>query len=311
MQPLQYLLTVAGQVLILFLMIAAGAALTRLKMLDKIGAKQFANLMFYIVTPAVIIKAFSGVPFTPQNAKYLIIAAAVALGSLFLFILISTLVFRKSEARKKAILISSVVFSNAGFMALPMAEALFGEKGVFLVSIYVVVFNLMVWTYGVWVFERQAKLNFFHMILNPGVIGMILGLPIFLFRLQLPAIANSVVQGFAALNTPLAMVVIGIYVATASLKLQKGDGAVLVSLILRQLILPLATLGILLLLRVPADVVMACMIPICAPPAANTVIFAAKFGGDVEFASRIMPIGTLFSIITMPLILTIAKLFVH
>lgn len=311
MQPLQYLLTVAGQVLILFLMIAAGAALTRLKMLDKIGAKQFANLMFYIVTPAVIIKAFSGVPFTPQNAKYLIIAAAVALGSLFLFILISTLVFRKSEARKKAILISSVVFSNAGFMALPMAEALFGEKGVFLVSIYVVVFNLMVWTYGVWVFERQAKLNFFHMILNPGVIGMILGLPIFLFRLQLPAIANTVVQGFAALNTPLAMVVIGIYVATASLKLQKGDGAVLVSLILRQLILPLATLGILLLLRVPADVVMACMIPICAPPAANTVIFAAKFGGDVEFASRIMPIGTLFSIITMPLILTIAKLFVH
>ena len=97
MQAFEYLLTAAQQVLILFLMIAAGAVLSRLRLLDGDGAKQLANLLFYVATPAVIVKAFMGVPFSKGSLLELLSAALIACGSTFLSILISTLVFRRAE----------------------------------------------------------------------------------------------------------------------------------------------------------------------------------------------------------------------
>ena len=145
--------------------------------------------------------------------------------------------------------------------------------------------------------------------MNPGVIGTLIGFVLFFSRLNLPEIISAPIGFMASMNSPLAMIVIGYYLSVSPLKITKTDLSLLLSVGLRLIAIPLICLGIFTLIGIKGDLLSACVIPACAPSAAIVMMFAAKFGGDTVAASKGMSYAHIFSVVTMPLMITLCKFF--
>lgn len=307
---MSYALNVSTQVAILFILIAVGAVLTKVKMLSEIGAKQITNLVLYFVTPAVIIKAFAGgeVKCTPDNIKMLAVAAVSAVLAHAVAFAIGRLVFRRRDKRD-SMLACAVLMSNCGFMSLPLAQALLGDKGVFIVTVYVGVFNIVAWTVGLRIISGE-KMSFKRAVLNPGVLSAVTGIIMFLCGVDLSPLTVVIesIKHLAALNTPLPMIVIGYYLAHMRLKPEKGDGRIMLAISLRLVAAPLITMAVLRAVGVTGLALSACVLPACAPAAVLVMMFAANCGGDAMGASRTVSVSHAASIITMPLMLMLCKL---
>lgn len=305
-----YMLTVSTQVLILFILIAVGFTLTKVKMLGEAGAKQITNLVLYFVTPAVILKAFVGgeVENTPENIKSLGIAVVAALISHAVALLIGLAFFHKHD-RESNLQVCAVMMSNCGFMSLPLAQAVLGDKGVFIVTIYVGIFNIITWTLGVRLISGK-RVSIRHAILNPGVLSATAGIVLFLCGVNLSGLTVIMepIRHLAALNTPLPMIVIGYYLANTSLRLRKGDGTMFTTVLLRLVAAPAVTMLLLRLIGITGLSLSAGVLPACAPVAVTVMMLATSFDSDAEGISRTVSLSHVVSIITMPIMLVICKL---
>lgn len=305
---LQSLLAVSTQVFILFILIGLGTFCAKKAIFTDSSIKAVTNFVLYFVTPCVVIAAFHR-DFDPNLAKKLVTCVIVAAFQHTLNILLAhTLLHDKNKARE-VVMRYSVVFSNCGYMALPLQNAILGSEGVFLGSAYICIFNILTWTYGLIVMsgDRHAVTGK-KIFLNPGVIGVTVGLVLFLTPLKLPQILLSPVTHLSNLNTPIPMVIIGFYLAQVqNLKILK-DPKIILSLLLRLVITPLVGFALMKLCGLDKTVIAAMVIASCAPGAANTTMFAAKYDRDTEVAVTLVTMSTLLSIITTPVIVSLALL---
>lgn len=302
-----YLAGVSSQVGILFVLIFVGIIITKAKLIRESGVGQIVDILLYAVTPCLIVNAFLSVKFTKDTITELAIAAGCAVIT-HLIGIAAALVFRKVKPERAASVYRfGVVFSNGGFMSLPMAQALVGEKGVFLVSMYVIVFNIMTWTYGVSLFKSGKKTSLRTILVNPGVIGVIIGLPLFLLSVPLPQIITAPLSYISSLNTPLAMLITGYFLLTADVKSALTDLKLWIGAALRLIAVPLCCIALFKYAFGLSGELLTCLIiPACAPTAVNTMMLSAKFGGDAALASKMLAVTTVLSIITMPLMLVLA-----
>ncbi|MBR1870995.1 MAG: AEC family transporter [Kiritimatiellae bacterium] len=299
-------LTVARQVGVLALLMGVGYVCKRKRVLDESAVKGIVDLLLYIVAPCLIVTAFQR-PFARADAEAALVTAAMAFAIQFAGWGISLAIRDKANLATQGVLRFAVVFSNAGFMGLPLDQALLGTDGVFYGSIYIAVFNLTSWTLGLAIMCGDLScLEMKQLVRNPGLIGIALGLPLFLTSTTLPEPVHSAVASMGELNTPLAMIVIGYYLAQSRARRFTFAGCrmqVALAYFLRLAGVSIAVVPVLYVLcrRWPVPCV-AMSIVTAAPVAAVTAMFAAKFGKDVESAASIVAGTTVVSIFTMPFI---------
>lgn len=302
------ILDVSQQVLILFSLMMIGLVFGKLKLFTDEGIKQMTKLLFNVVTVCIILNSFSSVEFTKQRLSemgYMVLTCVVAT---FLGFLITLPLYKKTSPQRRGALKFASVFSNCGFMAIPLAQGLFGEEGVFYVSIFMCTFQILIWTLGIVLINGgKGKISIKKIVINPGVIGIILGVTVFFLRIRLPYVVTTPVEFMANLNTPLAMVITGYYLKNLVLKITKEDIYVGICCLIRLVIVPLMTFGIMYLLGLRGTILCCAVLPAAAPSASNTTLFAVTFGGDGDYASRIVSISTLLSLITIPLIMALAQ----
>ncbi len=299
-------LIVFGQTLSLFIMIGVGFGMYKAKRITDTGAAQMTDLLLYAVTPCVVINAFNR-PFDPQTARSIGIFAAVGGIFMAISILIGRLVYRKGEENSRTVQRFAATFSNCGFMGIPLAGAVCGEMGTLYASIFVVLFNLFQWTYGFAMMSGE-KLSLRKAIINPCVLGLIVGLPVFLLSVNIPSPVENAVSMLAALNSPLAMIVIGVHLAKADLVSTLKDTRCYFNSALRLILMPAVIMP--MIIAIPwldstQTVTLAVMFG--APVAASCALFATKFRRDSTLASRMVAMSTLFSIATLPILVSIVK----
>ena len=203
----------------------------------------------------------------------------------------------------------AVIFSNAGFMGLPLEYALLGPRGVFFGAVYVVMFNLMCWSWGVMVMRGEVQgVKVRSFLVNPGTVGIALGLPLFFLPVRLPEVVRAPVHHLAGLNTPLAMIVIGYYLIGARLGRVARQPVVYVATAIRLVAYPLMVIAMMYPFRHGLDrsMMLAITIGASAPVAAMVSMFATKFGRDVDTSVAVVSGSTLLSIVTMPPIIALA-----
>ena len=223
-------------------------------------------------------------------------------------ILIAHLVFRDKDEARRRVLRFCTVFSNAGYMALPLQSALLGETGVFYGAAYVAVFNLVLWSYGlVTMSGEKTGLSAKKLLLNPGVIGLAAGLLVFLLSIPVPEVVAAPIGHLAALNTPVPMLIIGFYLAETNLPAALRDKRSYVAIGLRLVALPLLALFGMVLCGMRGPLLISCVIAVSAPVAAASTMFATKFGQDTLLSVNLVSLSTLFSVVTMPLIVAVAQ----
>lgn len=300
-------LIVFFQVLTLFLLIALGFIGGKKKIINDGGSKVLSDIVLIFVTPFVIIKSFQR-EFNLDELKKLLICFGCAIAIHIVSILMVHLIFRGKEESRKKVLRFATVFSNAGFMGLPLQEAVLGADGVFYGSVYVATFNIVVWTYGVLCMSGDKKyLSPKGLLFNPGIIGTTIGLLLFIFSIRVEGVLGNVMSTVASLNTPLPMIVIGFYLSQSKIIDALKDKSVYLVSILRLFVIPLMALGTLWLVGLRETVLISLVIGASAPTAAATTMFATKFGTDTELSVNIVSITTLLSIISMPLLVALAQ----
>ncbi|MBR1810703.1 MAG: AEC family transporter [Clostridia bacterium] len=302
------------QVLTLFLLAAVGFITDKLGVYTAKTAKASTNLIFYAVTPSVIINSFLTMEYTAENLKYFFIAFACGMCTHFVGIALSAPFFRKHTPPVGSVYKFASIFGNMGYMCLPLAEKVVGTQGVFLCSSAVVSYNIMAFTYGVRVMSgtdengKKAPFHIKSILLNPGVIAVLIGLPLYIFSVRLPGPLADAIGYVASLNSPLAMIILGTYIANSDFKKLFTQKEHYLIVLLKQICMPLIMITAYRFLGLSGAVLTACGISASAPTAANTVMFAAKYDKDTAAASQVVAFGTLMAVLTMPFMIAYTKI---
>ena len=303
---LQNTLLVAKQVAILFILMGTGGLAAKMGWLRADGARQMTNVVFYLATPCVIVQSFLSVDFTPELVNGMVKTAVFAVLAHLFGIALSRLLFSRGPAERKSVYHMAVTFSNCGFMGIPLASGVLGEGCVVYISVYIAVFQFFAWTYGVSRFRSGGKLSPRAMFVNPGVLSLTAGLLAAALRWDPPPLIGEPVRLIAALNSPVAMMVLGYYLFTTALRPEKGEGGMWGAIALKLAVTPLVALGVSYVLGLSGLWLAAALILAAAPSATNALLFAARFDGNTALAARAVSYCTLLSMATMPLLLGIA-----
>lgn len=312
-------LTVASQVAVLFVLMGAGAAMRRMRLIGDGAVDGMVNMLMFVVTPCVIVDCFQR-PFDSSMLSGLGLAFAIALAGHVAIIALARLLVRPRDENVRCTLRLAAAMSNAGFMGIPLEQAILGPKGVFYGVVYVVVFNIVIWSWGVAMMKKGRRkkeegrsvegdgVGMWKMVANPGTVGIALGLPLFLLSAKLPPVLATSVHHVANLNTPMAMIVIGYSLAGAKFGRVAMMPQVYVASALRLVAHPLVMVAALapFASRLDGDMMMAMVIASSAPVAAMVAMFAAKFRRDVDVGVAVVSATTLASVVTMPPVVAFA-----
>ncbi|MCI5537826.1 MAG: AEC family transporter [Oscillospiraceae bacterium] len=302
--------TAAKQVAILYVLVAIGFIAEKTNVFSRDTAKKANKLLFCIVTPFVIINSFLSMEFTAEKAKGLALAVLFAFLIHITAIILDIPFFNKLDPDDACVYKFGSIYGNVGYMALPLAGAILGEQGIFYCSAGVIAHNVMAFTHGVWLMNKSSGKNKFELksiIINPGVISVIIGLPLFIFSVKLPEIIQTPIDYIASLNTPLAMLILGTYIANADLKTLFSVKEQYISALIKLILNPAVMLILFKLLKIDPIIAAACTVSASAPSANNSVMFSAMYDKDTAKASKNVAFSDLVSIITMPMMIAAAQ----
>ena len=301
-------MTVSMQVAILFILMGSGFAMQKAGLFGKDGVRAMTGVVLWGATPCLLVESFQK-EFDAGLARSLLVFSLITMGALIVFLYLTPLIYRRAHRDEASLLGFATTFSNCGFMGIPLAQAVFGGEGAMYASVFVAFFNLVQWTLGYMTISGKG-VRLKNMVLNPGAIGIIIGLPLFIFSIRLPAVLSESVHYLASLNTPLAMIIIGATLASADLRKALTDERALEVCLFRLIVLPVTALGLLYFLPVPLAHIPLCvlMIEFSAPCSANTVILGRMCGRDTELAGSCVTLSTLFSLATMPFAISAAEM---
>lgn len=300
-------LVVLGQVVTLFLLMGVGFALEKLGRLDRVGTGQMSSLLMYVVTPCVVVDALQ-VRCDAALLRTLGLGALAVTGCYVAYGLVSVLLFRRSDADSRAPLRFGAIYGNVGFMGLPLVRSVLGEEATIFAVVSLALFNIATWTHGAFLMGGRKALSVKKALLNPGVVGVAVGLPLLLTGLRLPGPLGSAVGYLADLNTPIAMVVIGAQMARADFAATFRDRQLWAASGVKLLLIPALTALLLLPLGLDPTFNAATIILAGAPTAGITAMFGESFRRSPERCAQLVALSTLLSILALPVTGTLAQL---
>lgn len=306
---LDNLKTIAIQVLILYLISGIGFLTDKVGIFKQNDAKRLIDLLFNVILPIAIIHTFMTMEYTPEHVKGIFVAFLCAFATHIFGSVVSLLSFRKRSLKERGIYHYAILLSNAAFLALPLAKSVIGSEGIFYCSVYVAVFNIFAFTFGIYeISGREAKIDFKKLVFNPGTISVIIGLPLFFLQFNIPEFIARPMELVGNCNSPLAMIVFGTFLANSSFKNMFVKKEIYIVSFLRLIFIPLCMLGIFYVAGVRGPLLVAMIISSSAPTATNTAMYAAKYENDTALGSEIAAQSSVLSIFTMPIIVALASI---
>ncbi len=292
------------QNLVMFVYLIIGYFLYKKKLVSTQGSADIGRILLYIVMPVAILKSYLA-EFSMERLEGLAVSFLAALLSLILAIIIARIAFSKEQGIERF----GAAFSNAGFIGIPLVQMTLGEEAVFYVSSFVALLNILQWTYGlVTITGDKSLVSVKRLRTNPIIISFLAGIALFLLPISLPETMQNVVGTIAAMNGPLAMIVLGVYLGQVPLRTLFAGREVYRCTLVRLVIIPVLTIALMFLFPEKYHMMkLTILIAASAPVGSNVAIFAQLYQQDYMQAVKEVCLSTLLCIITLPLILGIAN----
>lgn len=296
------------QVLILFILIAAGYICGKTGAIKIDDKKALSNVLIYLVVPAMVISSYMR-EFDSSSFKNLLNAFCLSFIMIMLGLIVTLVFTCKMKSKDKNILRFACIFSNAAYMGFPLINAMFGDEGILYASAFLTVYNILLWTVGYgMVTEKMHLAEITHSILTcPVIIAVALGLIIYLGRINIPTVISSPISSLGDMNTPISMVITGLTIAGSNLGTLIRNKNLFVVIALRMFAIPIICFGILYLSDIRGIVPMVIVILEACPSAAITTMFAIQFNHNEDLAAGSVVFTTLLSILTLPLYTLLAS----
>lgn len=289
------------QLLKMFVYIMMGFLLVRGGILKKGESRALAQMTLYIFLPCTIVNSFYTGD-SSQGAGALITSLALGALALVIAMVIGHLIFKKHPIDN-----FSAVFSNAGFMGIPLISMMFGPTYVIYVAGMVAMLNALQWIYGQMILSGEKNFNLSALTKNPMIIAFALGLAFYFLPVRLPSIVAECLGGAAACNTPLAMILLGLYLGESDLGKIFTDKKVYATSFVRLILAPSVTAVIFRLIpSIPTDLAMVILVSNATPVGSNVAIYAQKLNLDHSYAVGLVCASTVLSILTIPAVVSVA-----
>ena len=333
-------------VALLLIMAIPGIILKKADLVPDGFGKGLSNLVLYIAQPTLIV--YSYLDCTAQFADIwhnIVLIFVFSIVAHLIFFGASMIFFKRATDARRRVLRFATIFSNAAFMGIPLIDVMYGSEATIYASIYNITFNLFLWTLGVHlctheridrdgdgdvdiaddiiaIKQRASEVSWTRVLTHPITIASAIGVVCLVGGVNYDSVGGVVMDVIEsamgmlkALVAPLSMVIIGIRLAEMKFKGILKDYNMYIFLALRHFLLPLGVLGVVLLIGlvtpISALVVTVLMMLVSTPAATSATMFAEKYDCDAVYVSRLVAISTILSIVTMPMVISIAKALVN
>jgi malate permease and related proteins len=295
--------SVFNQILSLFIIALIGFYCGKKNIIDETFSNGLSRFLLDISVPLLIISSFS-FTYTPTIEANIVKAFIYGI---IIFIVTPLLVkplLIRIEKRKRNIFQFAMVFSNCGFMGFPIAQSVFGNEGVIYTSIFNIIFNIFVWTYGVMLFGEVNSVKEVKKVLtNTGIISAVIGLSIMIFSIKIPSVLLDSMKMVGGLTTPISMLIIGSLLSRADLKGLIKDVRLYYASCIKLILIPITLYLVSSLFKENSIVIKTFILMEAMPAGAMTTLFAERFKKNKEYSALIVSFSTALSVITIPLII--------
>lgn len=291
---------------VFFLLILAGFAAHRKKILDEESSRKISSLVVNIANPALILSSVTteesgnitrGDVLTAFLVACITYAALIVAGRAIPYLV-------RAPKEEKNMYDAMFVFSNIGFMGFPLMSALFGNDSLLIGAAFVMAFNILIYTYGIWLMAPEGKERKFEWkkLCNPGVIACIAAIILFFNGIQIRGVLGDTITMLSDLTGPLSMIVIGVSLSVMNFKdivgIKRLWGLCFLKLLL------FAVIGS-LLIKTFVSSEMICgvaTVVLSGPVASMAVMFAQEYQSNEKLASAGVALSTLLSVLTIPVV---------
>ena len=303
---------ITSKVINLFFIMIMGMVLRKTNILDKKSTSTLSAMLVNITNPFLVICAFQK-DYDPVLVKngFLILGLSVIMHTLTA--VIGSFAFKLEKTRSKEKIYSfAMIFANCGFLGYPVLQALLGsdELGLFYGVFFTLFFNIFCWTYGVILMNDgkglDAKTLSKKILLNPSFISAILGIVFFMLQIKIPGYISEGMNYIGNMTFPFSMIIVGSLFCELDIKSVFKDKMLYWYLALKLVIFPTAMIFACKLVGLSPMFAYILITMCCMPAASNTAIMADYYNADKSLAAKSVSISTLFSVITIPLIMTLA-----
>lgn len=305
----------------LFCYMIPGFILRKTKIADKNFAKSLSVFTLYVAQIAMILHGFM-VNFDIKVLKGIGLVFLFAFLAHVIFYILAKNLFKNAPERLKKVLRFGVMFSNAGYMGIPVISDVFGSEYVIYATIYIIWFNVFAYSLGRLIYTNDKKyISVKKIFINPAVLPIAIGLVIFLtgggtwvqntltqsgFLAEGVGLIYNIITVLKNMVAPASMMVIGAKLAEINFKGVFKDKYLYPFIALRLLIFPAVVwivMRVFNLLGFLDTTSMSIVLILCSTPAAAiTSIFAELYDCDAAYAGKLVAITTILSVITMPVV---------
>ena len=290
---------------VLLLAAVPGYILMKRKMLDESCISGFSKILLFVCQPCLAVYTFTSATLSLEKLIEVGIFAALT-AVIFLIVLGGAWIFlhkKYSEPIYRIVTIATT-FANCAFFAIPIIEALLpeiSEEVIIFTTAFAVVMNVIGWTLGAAIISGDARyISLKKIFLNPAMIGTVVAVLIFVSRIPIEGDLRNMIVTTARMSTPLSMIIMGMRLATMDIRSLFTDLRVYLTVAVKQIVMPLIAFLLVLYLPISSEVKQTFFI-ICACPVASVVLnFAEIVGAGQREAAKMLLLGTLISIVTLP-----------
>ena len=298
---------------VILLMAFMGYVLYKKGILEENINKKLSTLVVDLCNPALSIACIIEDKITATHQEILQ-AVGISIAIYGILILLGSILPKllKIEKGEEKFYHMMTVYTNVGFIGLPLARAMLHGDAMLYVIIFNVLYSLFFYTHGYFFLgkrkekaekaaaEKKERRRFS---LNLGLISGVATIIIVWFDLPIPEIIGNVCIYTGDANTFLAMSLLGASIAAAPLKQLLSNKKLYGFLGLRMLFIPIVAAFLLKFMKVDQNMVLAFTLMLSMPMASMPLMLAERNGEDTRILSQGIAISTAVSFATITLVL--------
>lgn len=300
-----------NKIISLALVMAMGWLVVKSRVMRSEDSKGISKMSLYLVMPCVILSSFQ-VEYTDEVKNGLLLALFAAV-VIHIFLLLLSVVLKKG-LKMDPVEVTSVIYSNAGNLVVPLVSAMLGKEWVIYTCAFSTVQRILLWSHGKAVLCGETKFDFKKIFLNVNMFAIAIGMVMFFARLRFPTLILDTLDTVGGMIGPLAMLTVGMLIGEQDLRSLFSYRRVWLVAALRLLAVPLLVIAFLKFSAIAAwvpggDRVLLIVLLACTTPAATTLTqFAQVFEKDARYACAINVVTTILCIATIPVMVALYQM---
>ncbi len=299
--------TVFFQMLALLIMIGAGYLAAKTGMMDEHTNNQMSGMIVNVFNPLLVLaSSANAVGQIPLDT--MAVVGLIAAGMFVFFIIAGMLLspFFEKDREQRKIYQLMFVFSNVGFIGIPVISSILGAEYVVYVSEFMLVYTFVFYTYGIALMDGHFSTASLKSMINPGTIFGLAAMAVVIFEIQLPDFIITAVTYLGNVTSPVALMAVGFALANSNLKKVFGQPGLYIFSVVKLLILPLLMLPLLKLAANDETLLPVCMVMFGMPIGNMPLILGNQKGMDVTSCSAAIILTTVLCVFTVPVLIICA-----